>query len=83
MLYRTLQSKLRAAIGRFSAAGIVLAGVAAMAFTLPSPGTAYADKLTPPPVPDNIQVPAGNKLFLVGHAVGTQNYVCAPSGAGW
>jgi len=33
-------------------------------------------------VPSNIQVPAGNRLFLVGHAVGTQNYICVPSGAG-
>ena len=33
-----------------------------------------------PPVPDDITVPAGNKVFLVGHAVGTQNYVCLPSG---
>jgi len=30
-------------------------------------------------VPANIQVPAGNHAFLVGHGVGTQNYVCAPS----
>jgi hypothetical protein len=37
----------------------------------------------PPPVPANIQVPAGNKAFLVGHAVGTQNYVCLPSGSGF
>lgn len=35
-----------------------------------------------PPVPINIQVPAGNKLFLVGHAVGTQNYICVPSSTG-
>jgi hypothetical protein len=27
-------------------------------------------------------VPAGNELFLGTHAVGTQNYVCQPSGAG-
>ena len=27
-------------------------------------------------------MPAGNKLFLGTHAVGTQNYVCRPSGAG-
>src|SRR5215207_2127462 len=80
--YRKWKSKLRAAIGRFRAAGMVLAGVAALAFTAPSAGPAYADDLTPPPVPDNIQVPAGNKLFLVGHAVGTQNYICVPSGAG-
>jgi hypothetical protein len=35
-----------------------------------------------PPVPANIEVPAGNKAVLVGHAVGTQNYVCLPSGPG-
>ena len=39
--------------------------------------------ITPPRVPANIQVPAGNKVFLVGHAVGTQNYVCLPSGTGF
>jgi hypothetical protein len=32
-------------------------------------------------VPFNITVPAGNHAFLVGHGVGTQNYVCAPSAA--
>jgi len=31
------------------------------------------------PVPSNIEVPAGNVLFLSGHAQGTQNYVCLPS----
>jgi hypothetical protein len=36
--------------------------------------------VTPPPVPDNIQVPAGNIAFLEGHGVGTQNYVCLPTG---
>jgi hypothetical protein len=39
--------------------------------------------ITPPRVPANIQVPAGNKVFLVGHAVGTQNYICLPSGTGF
>ncbi len=43
--------------------------------------TRAADEV-PPPVPANIQVPAGNKLFLVGHAIGTQNYVCQPVGDG-
>jgi len=39
--------------------------------------------ITPPPLPDGLfPVPAGNKLFLGTHAVGTQNYVCKPSGAG-
>ena len=82
MSYRKLKSKVLSTIGRLSAASLVLAGVAAMAFTVPSPAPAYADSLTPPPVPDNIQVPAGNKLFLVGHAVGTQNYICVPSSTG-
>lgn len=82
MLYRNLKSKVLGTISRFGMASLVLAGAAAMAFTVPSAGPAYADTMTPPSVPDNIQVPDGNKLFLVGHAVGTQNYVCVPSGTG-
>lgn len=78
MLYRSLKSKLFSSTGRSSMANIVLAAVVALAFTIPSP--AYADDTIPPPVPTNIQVPAGNKLFLVGHAIGTQNYICVPSG---
>lgn len=42
----------------------------------------HAAPVTPPPVPDNIQVPAGNAPFLVGHAAGTQNYICLPSDSG-
>lgn len=38
-----------------------------------------AENLRPPAVPANIQAPAGNKLFFVGHAVGTQNYICLPA----
>ncbi len=36
---------------------------------------------TPPEVPGEIAVPAGNEPFLIGHAIGTQNYVCVPAGA--
>lgn len=32
-----------------------------------------------PPVPDNLQVPAGHTLFLGARAAGTQNYVCLPT----
>ena len=39
-------------------------------------------RITPPPVPANIQVPESNEVFLVGHGVGTQNYECQPSGSG-
>lgn len=34
----------------------------------------------PPPVPSGLEPPVGQKLFFAGHAVGTQNYVCRPSG---
>jgi hypothetical protein len=55
--------------------------------TAASAATAQEDQesstIRPPRVPANIQVPAGNKVFLVGHAVGTQNYVCLPSGTGF
>jgi hypothetical protein len=54
----------------------------AVAFALALPQAAYADDVTPPPVPDKIKVEAGNVAFLVGHGVGTQNYVCLPSGTG-
>ena len=44
---------------------------------------AHADGVVPPAVPAAIQVPRGSKPFLAGHAVGTQNYVCLPSGSGF
>ncbi len=50
----------------------------AVSFTVSLPQPAHAKQVTPPPVPDNIEVPAGNTAFLVGHATGTQNYVCLP-----
>jgi len=43
----------------------------------------YAQRETPPPVPDVIEVPGGQRVFLAGHAVGTQNYICLPSGVGF
>jgi Protein of unknown function (DUF3455). len=51
-------------------------------------GTAHAQNadpgnLRPPDVPDKIKVEPGNKVFLVGRAVGTQNYVCKTSGSGF
>jgi Protein of unknown function (DUF3455) len=44
------------------------------------PADAHRD-LVSPPVPLNLEVSADNKLFLVGHAVGTQQYICLPSGS--
>jgi hypothetical protein len=57
--------------------------VAASAAVVSLPQPARAEDITPPSLPPGLApVPAGNKLFLGTHAVGTQNYVCKPSGAG-
>jgi len=37
----------------------------------------------PPSVPTEVQIPAGNKLFLVAHAVGAQIYSCNPVAGGY
>lgn len=44
-----------------------------------------AQKVTPPTAPAAITPPAGNSAYLVGHAVGTQGYLCLPTstGASW
>ena len=57
--------------------------VLAVALVSTLPQHAYAQREAPPPVPNTIQVPAGNRLFLAGHAYGTQNYICLPSGTGF
>lgn len=40
------------------------------------------DAIAAPAVPSDVQVPAGNELFLSAHAIGTQDYVCLPSPTG-
>ena len=63
--------------------GILLTACAAalaVALTISPPQPAHAGGVVPPPAPSNIQVAAGNKAFLEGHAVGTQNYICLPTG---
>lgn len=65
--------------GLYSAATKLLAVGALAAWLQP----AFADTVTPPAVPDGLGVEAGNTPFLVGHAFGTQNYICLPSGAGF
>src|SRR6185503_15822661 len=45
------------------------------------------DRITPPSVPAEIELSSAYKVFFFGHAVGTQNYMCAPaataSGVDW
>jgi Protein of unknown function (DUF3455) len=52
------------------------------AFIIALPHVAHAQNLTPPSVPDKLHPPEGNEPFLIGHAFGTQDYVCAASGSG-
>ena len=65
--------RLSMAAGATTIVGILAVGALA--------GPANVGHLEPPDVPTSIQVPAGNKLFLVAHAIGTQNYTCNGSGA--
>ena len=57
---------------------LVVAGALALSL---APSAASAQ--SPPQVPANLQVPAGNELFLGGRAVGTQNYICLVSAKGF
>jgi hypothetical protein len=72
---------MKAALIRLIAPALVLVG---LQFS-----TASAQSPTPievPPVPANLEVPAGHTLFLATRAVGTQNYVCvtgAKRTVGW
>jgi hypothetical protein len=65
--------------GRLLAAAIV-----ALAAAWPLAQAAQAAP-APPPVPRAIEVPRGNKVFLVAHAVGVQIYRCTATanGFGW
>ncbi len=58
---------------------LLVVSTAVLALGLPalSPRGVYAD-VTAPAVPDNLQVPMGNKAYLEGHAAGTQGYLCMP-----
>ena len=54
----------------------------AAVLSIVAPFQVMAANVDAPKVPDNLAVPAGSKAFLTGHAVGTQNYICLPDGAG-
>src|SRR5262245_32688495 len=54
--------------------------IAALLFTSTRPAAA---QVAPPTVPRNLEVPAGYEPFQLGHALGTQNYICLPSGSGF
>jgi len=72
-------------VSRFTCRILRITWATALVVALPvaRPQAAHDDRVKPPPVPDNIRVPVGNKPFLEGHAVGTQGYICLPAGSGF
>ena len=60
---------------------MLLAGIVAVATTLPLAQTVHAGPVAPT-VPTDIAVPAGHKPFLIGHATGVQIYSCNVTEAG-
>lgn len=62
----------------------VVSGVIAIALGASAMAqTSAVDGAGAPPVPANIQVPAGATLLFKGNAEGTQNYVCLPTASGF
>ncbi len=55
----------------------------ALAVAVVLSSAAHARNVTPPAVPATIAVESGYTAFLVGHGVGTQNYICLPAGSGF
>jgi len=62
---------------------IASAAALVVALTVSLPQAAHADSVSPPPVPDGLEITDESTAFLVGHAIGTQNYICLPSGTGF
>lgn len=66
---------------------LLLAGIlAGVPFAAAADG-APLDRVSPPPVPSDLEVPDGHRPYLIAHAVGTQNQICLPRtsgvGLGW
>jgi len=59
------------------------AAALAVVLTLSLAQGARAERVSPPPVPFDLKVDEGSEGFLVGHATGTQNYICLPQGLGF
>lgn len=69
-------------LARYAVAAALAVPALFLAALLPRP--AHAEWLPRPlDVPAPIQVPAGNDPFLLGHASGTQRYMCQPTSAGY
>lgn len=56
-----------------------IVGVLVLAIAVSGASPRGTGRVMPPSVPSNLEVPEGYRAFLVGHAIGTQNYICAPA----
>ena len=76
---KTTQSILRGSVAALAV--LAVSGIA----SAQEKGQDKKDEITSPTTPALITPPAGNSAFSVGHAVGTQGYVCLPTntGASW
>jgi hypothetical protein len=66
-----------------TALGVVVTSTLPHAAQIDSQSQAFhAENIAVPPLPPDLdEVPAPNEVVFVGHAIGTQNYVCLPSGS--
>jgi uncharacterized protein DUF3455 len=60
----------------------LLAAVLVLACAFGTVTHAAAQTVTPPTTPAEITPPEGNTAFAVGHAFGTQGYICLPTSTG-
>lgn len=72
-------------IGCIAALGVVFTSTLPHAALIESQSqAAQARNISVPPLPPDLdEVPPPNEVVFVGHAIGTQNYVCVPSGSGF
>ena len=69
--------------GLLAALAVVASGIGSAQDTAQDNKDEMTFSLSPnPATPAAITPPAGNSTFLAGHAVGTQGYVCLPTGSG-
>src|SRR6516165_10078047 len=77
-----MNRNLRMSCARLSLVAGALIAAMTFATAIADAEPAQAPVIAPPALPANLQVPEGNVAFRVGHAGGTQNYVCLPSDGG-
>jgi hypothetical protein len=71
-------------IACITALGVVVASTLPHAAQIESQSQAFhAENIAVPPLPPDLdEVPPPHEVVFVGHAIGTQNYVCLPAGSG-